>query len=127
MSAVYFKGADINNEIIEDNKLEKEFRINKLTEGKIKYLKKVNPQSFNQKNLETLNFFYNSTGEADMIYDMTKMKVFSIIKFCLTQLMQKKFKQKEKEIYSKINFALINKNTYYKKRCRILHCKTRVK
>ena len=112
----FYKGADINNEIIEDNKLEKEFRINKLTEGKIKYLKKVNPQSFNQKNLETLNFFYNSTGEADMIYDMTKMKVFSIIKFCLTQLMQKKFKQKEKEIYSKINFALINKNTYYKKK-----------
>ena len=112
----FYKGADINNEIIEDNKLEKEFRINKLTEGKIKYLKKVNPQSFNQKNLETLNFFYNSTGEADMIYDMTKMKVFSIIKFCLTQLMQKKLKQKEKEIYSKINFALVNKNTYYKKK-----------
>ena len=112
----FYKGADINNEIIENDKLDKEFRINKLTEGKIKYLKKVNPQSFNQKNLETLNFFYNSTGEADMIYDMTRMKVFSIIKFCLTQLMQKKFKQKEKEIYSKINFALINKNTYYKKK-----------
>ena len=112
----FFKGAVPNNEILEDYKTEKVFRISKLTEGKIKYLKKVNPQSFNQKNLENLNFFYNSSGEADMIYDMTKMKVFSIIKFCLMHIMQKKFQQKEKEIYSKINFALINKNTFYKKK-----------
>ena len=112
----FYNGADINNEVIDDNEIEPVFRIDKLTEEKIKYIKKVNPQSFNQKNLEVLNYFYDSTGEADMIYDILKMKIFSIIKFCLTHIMQKKYKEKEKKIYSKINFALINKNNFYKKK-----------
>ena len=111
----FFKGADINNEIIDEENTEPIFRLNKLTEEKIKYIKKVNPQSFNQKNLEVLNYFYNSSGESDMIYDLTKMKIFSIIKFCLTHIMQKKYKEKEKENFSKINFALINKNSFYRK------------
>lgn len=111
----FFKGADINNEIIDEENIEPIFRLNKLTEEKIKYIKKVNPQSFNQKNLEVLNYFYNSSGESDMIYDLTKMKIFSIIKFCLTHIMQKKYKEKEKENFSKINFALINKNSFYRK------------
>ena len=111
----FFNGADINNEIIDEENIEPIFRLNKLTEEKIKYIKKVNPQSFNQKNLEVLNYFYNSSGESDMIYDLTKMKIFSIIKFCLTHIMQKKYKEKEKENFSKINFALINKNSFYRK------------
>jgi hypothetical protein len=45
-----------------------------------------------------------------MIYDSIKYKMLSIIKFCLTQIMLKKYKEKEKEIYSKINFVLISKN-----------------
>ena len=112
----FFKGADANNEINEDkNEIKSEFKLNKLTEEKINYIKKINPQSFNQKNLDVVNFFYNSSGEADMIYDLVKLKLFSIIKFCLTHIMQKKFKEEEKKIFSKVNFALINKTSFYKK------------
>ena len=112
----FFKGADPNNEINEDkNEIKSEFKINKLTEKNINYIKKINPQSFNQKNLDVVNFFYNSSGEADMIYDLVKSKIFSIIKFCLTHIMQQKFSEDEKKIFSKINFALINKTSFYKK------------
>ena len=104
----FFKGADVNREG-DDNEIEPEFRIMRLTEDKIRYIKKANPQSFNQKNLQLLNYFYNSSGEADMIYDSIKMKMLAIIKYCLTQIMLKKLKEREKEIYSKINFVLISK------------------
>ena len=109
----FYRGADANIEILEDNEVEPEFRVGKLTEDKIKYIKKVNPQSFNQKNLEVVNYFYNSTGESDMIYDLIKKKIFSIIKFCLIHIMQKKYKEKEKEIYSKINFLSFYNNYFY--------------
>ena len=121
----FYRGADINNETIDENEYEPEFTVDILTEDKIKYIKKVNPQSFNQKNLEVVNYFYNSTGEADMIYDILKMKIFSIIKYCLTSIMQKKYKEKEKQIYSKINFALVNKNNYYKKKENLFFQKNR--
>ena len=110
----FYRGADINNETVDENEFEPEFIVDRLTEEKIKYIKRVNPQSFNQKNLEVVNYFYNSSGEADMIYDIVKTKIFTIIKYCLTTIMQKKYKEKEKQIYSKINFALVNKNNYYK-------------
>ena len=112
----FYRGADMNNETEEDNEIEYEFKLNKLTENKIKYIKRINPQSFNQKNLEVVNYFYDSAGETDMINDILKQKIFSIIKYCLTHIMQKKNQEKEKEIYSKVNFALINKNNYYKKK-----------
>ncbi len=112
----FFKGADAKNEINEEkDEIKSEFKLNKLTEQKINYIKKINPQSFNQKNLDVLHFFYNSSGEADMIYDLVKFKIFSIIKFCLTHIMLKKYKEDEKKIFNKINLALINKNSYYKK------------
>lgn len=104
----FFHGADMNNN--EDNDIVPEFKPMRLTENKIKYIKKVNPQSFNQKNLDLLNFFYNSSGETDMINDLIKNKVLSIIKYCLTQVMLKKYKEKEKKIQSKINFVLISKD-----------------
>ena len=106
----FYKGADVNHEI-EEKEMEPEFRIMKLTDDKIRYIKKANPQSFNQKNLQLLNYFYNSSGEADMIYDSIKFKMLAIIKFCLSQIMLKKLKEKEREIYSKINFVLISNNT----------------
>ena len=112
----FYRGADMNNKTEEDNEIEQEFKLNKLTENKIKYIKRINPQSFNQKNLEVVNYFYDSAGETDMINDILKQKIFSIIKYCLTHIMQKKNQEKEKEIYSKVNFALINKNNYYKKK-----------
>ena len=112
----FYRGADMNNKTEEDNEIEYEFKLNKLTENKIKYIKRINPQSFNQKNLEVVNYFYDSAGETDMINDILKQKIFSIIKYCLTHIMQKKNQEKEKEIYSKVNFALINKNNYYKKK-----------
>ena len=121
----FYRGADVNNEIADEKEVEQEFRVDKLTDDKIKYIKKVNPQSFNQKNLEVVNYFYNSSGEADMIYDILKMKIFSTIKFCLTHIMQKKYKEKEKQIYSKINFALINKNNYYRKKENLILPKNR--
>ena len=106
----FFKGADSNHEI-EEKEIEPEFRLMKLTDEKIRYIKKANPQSFNQKDLQLLNYFYNSSGEADMIYDSIKYKMLAIIKFCLSQIMLKKAKEKEQEIYSKINFVLISNNT----------------
>ena len=112
----FYRGADMNNETEEDNEIEYEFKLNKLTENKIKYIKRINPQSFNQKNLEVVNYFYDSAGETDMINDILKQKIFSIIKYCLTHIMQKKNQEKENEIHSKVNFALINKNNYYKKK-----------
>ena len=111
----FYRGADINNEIVDEKEIEHQFRVDRLTEKKIKYIKKVNPQSFNQKSLATVNYFYNSSGEADMIYDILKAKMFSVIKFCLTSIMQKKNKEKEKQLYNKLNIALINKNNYFKK------------
>jgi len=121
----FYRGADINNETVDENEFEHEFIVDRLTEEKIKYIKKVNPQSFNQKNLEVINYFYNSSGEADMIYDIVKTKIFTIIKYCLTTIMQKKYKEKEKQIYSKINFALVNKNNYYKKKENLFFQKNR--
>ena len=105
----FFHGADANHDH-DENEIDPIFKPMELTENKINYIKKVNPQGFNQKNLELLNFFYNSTGEIDMINDLIKNKILSIIKYCLTQVMLKKLKEKEKKIYSKINFVLINKN-----------------
>ena len=105
----FYHGADANHDH-DESEIEAIFKPMTLTEDKIKYIKKVNPQGFNQKNLELLNFFYNSTGEIDMINDLIKKKILSIIKYCLTQVMLKKLKEKEKKIYSKINFVLINKN-----------------
>ena len=105
----FFHGADANHNH-DENEIDSIFKPMTLTEDKINYIKKANPQGFNQKNLELLNFFYNSTGEIDMINDLIKSKILSIIKYGLTQVMLKKLKEKEKKIYSKINFVLINKN-----------------
>ena len=74
---------------------------NKLPEDDIIYIKKINPQSFNQKNLETLNYFYDSTGEISMIYDILKIKIFTIIKYCLTRVFQKKISKKKKKFIVK--------------------------
>ena len=106
----FFKGADLNNENEEKDK-ESKFKVMRLTDDEKRYIKKVNPQSLNQKNLQSLNFFFDSTGEADMINDSIKVKMLDVIKFCLTQAMNKKFKKKEKEIYSKINFVLRSNNS----------------
>jgi len=105
----FYHGADANHNQ-DENEIDPIFKPMTLNENKIKYIKKVNPQGFNQKNLELLNFFYNSTGETDMINDLIKSKMLSIIKYGLTQVMLKKLKEKEKKIYSRINFVLINKN-----------------
>ena len=105
----FFHGADANHDH-DESEVDPIFKPMTLTEDKINYIKKANPQGFNQKNLELLNFFYNSTGEIDMINDLIKSKILSIIKNGLTQVMLKKLKEKEKKIYSKINFVLVNKN-----------------
>ena len=69
------------------------------------YIKKINPLSFNQKNLNTINLFYNSNNELFVINYLSVDKIFSIIKFCLAQIM----KQKNKEFITK--FEQKSKNT----------------
>ena len=69
------------------------------------YIKKIKPLSFNQKNLNTINLFYNSNNEAYVINYLSVDKIFSIIKFCLVQIMN----QKNKEFIS--NFEQKNKNS----------------
>ena len=63
-----------------------------------KYIKQINPLSFNQKNFETINLFYNSNNEIYVLNYLSLEKIFSIIRFCFIQIM----KQKNKEFKEKI-------------------------
>lgn len=85
-----------------------------------KYIKQINPLSFNQKNLETISLFYNSNNEIYVLNYLSLEKIFSIIRFCFIQIM----KQKNKEFIEKIeknnnnNFGLYqadNKENYNNK------------
>ena len=62
------------------------------------YIKKVNPLSFNQKNLHTVNLFYNSNNELFIINYLVLDKILSIIKFCFVNII----KQKNKEHIEKL-------------------------
>ena len=62
------------------------------------YIKKVNPLSFNQKNLHTVNLFYNSNNELFIINYLVLDKILSIIKFCFVNII----KQKNKEYIEKL-------------------------
>ena len=68
-----------------------------IIEKEKEYLQKINPLGFNQKNLETINLFYNTNNEKYIINYLTIEKIFSIIHYCFNQIMkQKKLEQKEK-------------------------------
>ena len=92
----------INKEEIDLNNNKNKLYIKKPAQ---QYIKKINPLSFNQKNLNTINLFYNSNNEAFVINYLSVDKIFSIIKFCLAQVI----KQKNKEFITK--FEQKSKNT----------------
>lgn len=77
------------------------------------YIKQINPVSFNQKTLSTLNFFFNSTNEIFVVNYFSLEKIFNIIKFCFN----KTIAQKQREYQNMLendknnkNFVLINDN-----------------
>ena len=92
----------INKEEVEPSKNEK------ILEEKIqkenKYIKKINPLSFNQKNLGTINLFYNSNNEMYVINYLSVEKIFSIIQYCFKNIL------KQKNIEIKKRFERQNKN-----------------
>ena len=91
------KGEEIDpskNEKILEEKIQKES----------KYIKKINPLSFNQKNLDTINLFYNSNNEMFVINYLSVEKIFSIIQYCFKNII------KQKNIEIKKRFERQNKN-----------------
>jgi len=92
----------INKEEIEPSKNEKILEEELLKESK--YIKKINPLSFNQKNLDTINLFYNSNNEMFVINYLSVEKIFSIIQYCFKNII------KQKNIEIKKRFERQNKN-----------------
>ena len=92
----------INKGEIEPSNNEKIFEEKIQTESK--YIKKINPLSFNQKNLETINLFYNSNNEMYVINYLSVEKIFSIIQYCFKNII------KQKNIEIKKRFERENKN-----------------
>lgn len=96
-----------NKEEVESSKNER--ILEELIQKESKYIKKINPLSFNQKNLDTINLFYNSNNEMYVINYLSVEKIFSIIQFCFKNIL----KQKNIEIKNKFerknkNFVLYN-------------------
>lgn len=92
----------INKEEVEPSKNEKILEEKLLKESK--YIKKINPLSFNQKNLDTINLFYNSNNEMFVINYLSVEKIFSIIQYCFKNII------KQKNIEIKKRFERQNKN-----------------
>ena len=92
----------INKEEIEPSNNEKILEEKIQTESK--YIKKINPLSFNQKNLGTNNLFYNSNNEMYVINYLSVEKIFSIIQYCFKNIL------KQKNIEIKKRFERQNKN-----------------
>lgn len=73
-----------------------------------KNMKSIRPLSFNQKNLNTINLFYNATNEVFVMNYIIIEKVFSIIRFCFFETVKKRKKDllKNYENLNKTNFSL---------------------
>ena len=71
-----------------------------------KKMKSITPLSFNQKNLDTLNFFYNSKNESYVLNYIILEKIFSIIRYCFIETIKKAKKEMIK------NFENRNKNNF---------------
>ena len=89
------------------------YKVGKKSEDDIQkekeYIRIINPLSFNQKNLETINLFYNTNNEMFIINYLSIDKIFTIIQFCFRQLMKQKkidFKKKYEDEHK--NFVLFN-------------------
>ena len=92
----------INKEEVEPSKNEK--ILEEKFQKENKYIKKINPLSFNQKNLDTINLFYNSNNEMYVINYLSVEKIFSIIQYCFKNIL------KQKNIEIKKRFERQNKN-----------------
>ena len=73
------------------------------------YIKSINPLSFNQKNLNNINLFYNTNTEIFVLNYLVLDKIFSLIRYCFLEII----KQKNKELGNKLgnnkkNFVLNN-------------------
>ena len=71
-------------------------------------LKSITPLSFNQKNLNTINLFYNTKNEAFVLNYIILDKIFSVIRFCFVETLKKKKNEflKNFESSNNNNFAL---------------------
>ena len=97
----------INKEELDSYKMEK--KSDEIIKQERQYIKTINPLSFNQKNLDCINLFYNSNNEMFVINYLSIEKIFSIIQFCFKQIV----KQKNLEFQNKFekenkNFVLYN-------------------
>ena len=73
------------------------------------YIKSINPLSFNQKNLNNINLFYNTNTEIFVINYLVLDKIFSLVRYCFKEII----KQKNKELGNRLgnnskNFVLNN-------------------
>ena len=71
-----------------------------------KKMKSITPLGFNQKNLNTLNYFYNSKNESYVLNYIILEKIFSIIRYCFIETIKKA----KKEFIN--NFENMNKNNF---------------
>ena len=78
----------INNVIIGSEDIKKK-PIEEINNQKL-YIKTINPLSFNQKNLNNIQLFYNTNCEIFVINYLILDKIFSILKFCLKEIFKKK-------------------------------------
>lgn len=80
----------------------------KKEDEKFKTMKSITPFNFNQKNLNTISYFYNTKNEVYVINYLVIEKIFSIIRFCFIETMKKRKKEfiKEIENKNKTNFSL---------------------
>ena len=78
----------INNVVISSEQNEKK-SIEEINNQKL-YIKAINPLSFNQKNLNNINLFYNANNEVFIINYLILDKIFSILRHCLREIVKKK-------------------------------------
>ena len=69
-------------------------------------MKTITPFSFNQKNLDTLNFFYDSRNEVYVLNYLILEKIFTVLRFCFIEAIKKAKKEMMKNLENK------NKNNF---------------
>ena len=78
----------------------------KKSDEPFKIMKTITPFSFNQKNLDTLNFFYDSRNEVYVLNYLILEKIFTVIRFCFIEAIKKAKKEMMKNLENK------NKNNF---------------
>ena len=79
----------LNNEYIESNVIEKKKSLEEIKKDNA-YIKMINPLSFNQKNMNNINLFYNSNNEIFVLNYLILDKIFAICRYCLYEIIKKK-------------------------------------